>query len=188
MINEVIDLINNNLNDIVFDQIVLGIVSKVYRQAGESIEYMPGIIKEDGDIIYAGIDDIKSLMIYHKVYTANLNYNPKFGYGDSKYNEDSFNLNCFVIWDMRKIFLQNADMLLLIKSKFPQQIKASNNQVNVDITPNSAIFNSKQIFDSEYGFDKQYLIPPFINFIQLNYTAVIRYSQQCINDFIKCKK
>lgn len=190
MIDQIIDLINNNLDGIHENEIVLGIVQKLYRKnSDDSVDFIPGIVDDNGDAIYAGIDDINSLIIYHKINSANLSFLQRGGYGDTRDNEDSIVCSCLAIWDIRKIKLQNADMLLLLRSRFPQEIKIENIEgiKRIQIIPNIATLNSKQIFDSEYSFNETYLLPFYINLIQINYTIFIKYDQQCIDKCINCK-
>lgn len=187
MINEIIDTINNQLDEIVAGQIVLGLTQRVYRSNGdESIEFMPGIVGNDGEAIYAGIDDIQSLTIYHKVSAANLSFAPRGGYGDAKRNEDTITLSLIAGWDTRKVPLQAVDMLLLLRSRLPQSIRDVPNMIDVQVVPQGAILNTKQIFDSEYSIGENYLLPMYINFIQLNYSILIKYDQQCIDKCINC--
>lgn len=187
MINVVIDLINEGLDGIHKEAIVLGIAQRVYRVNGaDVVEFMPGIVKQDGEAIYAGIDDVTSMMIYHKANTGNLSFGARSGYGDNKSNEDSFAFNLISVWDTRKIPLQSVDMLLLLRSRMPQEIKGIPLIKQVLILPSSALLNTKQIFESEYTVDKGYLLPIYMNFIQLNYTIQIKYDQQCIEKCINC--
>lgn len=191
MINEIIDLINGGFDGIHADAIVLGLVQRVYRVNNSSgeIEYMPGVVKMDGEAIYAGIDDVKSLMIYHKTNNSNLSYAQRSGgYGDARQNEDSIFCSCIVVWDTRKIQLQNVDLLLLLRSRMPQEMRGINKTITASITPSSAILSTKQVFESEYSVDKEYLLPIYINFIQLNYTIAVRYEPECIQACIDCKK
>jgi hypothetical protein len=188
MINIIIDLINGGLDGIADEQIVLGLTQRVYRAAdAESIDFMPGVVKQDGEAVYAGVDDIASLIIYHKSNTANLAFSARGGYGDSRQNEDTLACSIIAAWDTRKLPIQAVDMLLLIRSRLPQAIADIPGIKDVTITPSSAILNTKQVFDTEYSIGASgYLLPLYINFIQLNYNILIRYDQQCIEKCINC--
>lgn len=187
MINTLIDLLNNQFDGIVPDQIVLGLVQRIYRHGDNAIEFMPGIVDADGEAIYAGIEDIKSLSIYHKANTANLTYgNMRVGFGDSRQSEDSINCSIIACWDIRKVKLQSVDMLLLLRSRLPQMIKGVPGIKSILITPTGAILDTKQVFGSEYTVAETYLLPIYINFLQINYTIQLRYDQQCIDQCINC--
>lgn len=190
MINTIIDLINNGLTGIVPDQIVVGLVQRVYRNnSDDSIEFMPGIVRDDGEIIYAGYDDIKSLNIYHKTNAANLSFGgTRTGYGDNKRNEDTIAMSMVAAWDTRKVPLQSVDMMLLLRSRFPQVIKGIPDFGDAVIVPQSALLNSKQVFESEYTVATGFLLPNFINFLQLNYIIQLKYDQTCIPGCINCSK
>lgn len=187
MINEIIDLINDGFDGMHADEAILGLVQRVYRVgSGGNIEFMPGIVKPDGEALYAGIDDVKSIMLYHKANAATLTYLPRSGYGDGRQSQDNFLFTVTCVWDTRKIPLQNVDMLLLLKSRMPQAIKGLGQSIEATIIPSSAVLNSKQVFESEYTVDKEYLLPIYMSFIQLNYTIQIKYDQQCIEKCINC--
>lgn len=188
MIETIIDLINNGLAGIVQEQIVVGLVQRVYRYGkDDSIEFMPGIVGNDGEIIYAGYDDIKSLSIYHKTNAATLSYGgTRTGYGDSRRNEDTIAMSMVAAWDTRKVPLQSVDMMLLLRSKFPQVIKGIPDFGDVVIVPQGALLNSKQVFESEYTVASTFLLPNNINFLQLNYILQLRYDQTCIAGCINC--
>jgi hypothetical protein len=187
MINDVIDSINNKLDGIRPDQLTLGLAQKVYRvNSDDSVEYMPGILKEDGDVIYAGIDDINSLLIYHKSNAGQFTYDQRAGFGDSRINIDTFSLSIIAAWDFRKIKLNDAEMSLLLRSRIPQEINFDKNIRSVVISPASVNLNSKQVFDSEYALKENYLLPLYIMFIQINYTVQFVYDPACIDKCISC--
>ena len=186
MINEIIEELNKGFNGIVSDQKVFGITQSVYRESSDGIDFMPGIVNNNGEVIYAGIDDINSLLIYHKTFSSSLSYKNNNGFGDTRQNEDSISFGLIICWDLRKIFIQNADMLLLIRSRMPQMIKGIPNIKYANIIPQGSILNTKQIFESEYSFDKDYLLPLYINFIQINYSIQFGYNPECIEKCINC--
>lgn len=190
MINTIIDLINDGFNDIVSDQIVVGVSQRVYRlNSDDEIEFMPGVIGNDGEIIYAGYDDIKSLNIYHKTNAANLSYGAvRTGYGDNRRNEDTIAMSLIAAWDTYKIPLQSVDMLLLLRSRMPQSIRGIKDFGDANIAPQSALLNSRQVFESEYTVAKNYFLPNNINFLQLNYIIQLKYDQTCIDTCINCSK
>lgn len=190
MINTIIGLINEGFTGIVPEQIVVGLVQRVYRvNSDDAIEFMPGIVGNDGEIIYAGYDDIKSLSIYHKTNAANLSYGTtRTGYGDNRRNEDTVAMSMVAAWDTRKVPLQSVDMLLLLRSRMPQQIKGIQDFGDAVIVPQSALLNSKQVFESEYTVASTYLLPNYINFLQLNYIIQLKYDQTCVAGCINCSK
>lgn len=188
MINTVIDLINGQLDGIVQDQITLSLVQRVYRSnSSDVIDFMPGIVKPDGEAIYAGIDDIKSLTLYHKTNAASLAYSARGGFGDARQSEDTVICSLIASWDTRKLKLQAVDMLLLLRSRMPQGIRGIPNIKDVLITPTGALLNTKQVFDTEYSIGASgYLLPLYINFIQVNYTILLRYDQECMKTCPDC--
>lgn len=186
MIDEIVDLINDGFDGIHAEEMILGIAQRVYRLTGETVEYMPGIVNMDGEAIYAGIDDIQSIIIYHKINSSTLSLNPRSGYGDSRLSEDSILCSVIGIWDTRKVPLHSADMLLLLRSRMPQQIGGIKEINQVNILPTAALLNTKQIFESEYSVADSYLLPIYMKFMQLEYRIQIKYDQACISKCINC--
>jgi len=191
VIDKIIDLINGQFDGIREDEIILGIAQQVYRSKQDGVvEYMPGILNLGTDeVIYAGIDDINSIMIYHKVNSSNLTFvNPQAGsgYGDGRRNEDSILCSVITVWDTRKVKIHSPDMLLLIRSRMPQVILDVPNINSVTITANNALLNTQQVFQSEYKLEENYLLPHYFKMLQLNYTIQLRYDPECIEKCIDC--
>lgn len=189
MIDVIINLINNSLDGLHDSEIVLGLVQSVYRVNNSgTIEFMPGVVKADGEALYAGIDDVNSIMLYHKTNNAALSFGNRSGFGDSRQSEDSISCSLIAVWDMRKIKIHSADMVLLLRSRMPQQVLDVPGINQVNIIPTAALLNTKQIFESEYAIDSSYLLPIYMSFIQINYTVQIKYDQNCIEKCINCSK
>ena len=188
MIETIIDLINNGLDGIVANQLTLGLAQRVYRVNGDdSLDFMPGVVNAEGEALYAGIDDIQSLIIYHKTNSASLAFSPRGGYGDTRQSEDSISCALVAAWDTRKVKVSHVDMMLLLRSRFPQSIVDMPGIKSVIVSPVNALLNSKQVFDSEYSIGaSNYILPIYINLIQINYSIQIRYDQTCINQCISC--
>lgn len=187
MINEIIDLINCGYDDVHENATILGLVQKIYRQSGEGVEFLPGIVDKDGEAVYAGIDDVDSITIYHKANAGSLSFTPRGGYGDSRQNEDSISFSLIATWDTRKINMHPVDMLLLLRSRLPQEIRGIQGIELIKILPSAALLNTMQIFQSEYSLNENYILPVFINMLQINYTMAFKYDQQCIEQCINCK-
>lgn len=188
MIDEIIRLINDGFAGIHSDEKIFGLTQRVYRQIGDGIDFMPGIVKIDGEIIYAGIDDLNSIMIYHRVNNAQLVFDNRPGYGDGRKTQDVISFSAIALWDTRKIKYQAPDILLLLRSRMPQEIRGIQDIDQLIITPTGGILNTKQVFDSEYSIQGSYLLPNFINLVQLNYNIQFKYDPQCMNKCIDCSK
>lgn len=187
MILEIIDSINGQIKSIHNEEAIYGIAQRVYRiNSDETIDFLPGIVDKYGEARYVGLDDIESLTIYHKVNSSSFSFAQRGGYGDARRNEDTIACSLIAIWDARKINVYSSDMALLLRSRMPQQIRDVPGVNLVTIAPVGAVLNNKQVFDSEYAFDKNYLLPIYISFIQLNYTVQVRYDDTCIEKCINC--
>jgi hypothetical protein len=188
MIEEVIRLINAGLCGLHKSEKILGITQSVWRLSGDDkVDYLPGVVDYNGEVEYAGIDDINSIIIYHKENAAQLSFSRNnVGYGDARENEDVISFNLISAWDTRQIKMQRSDMLLMLRSRIPQGIAGIKDIHKIVITPTGALLNTKQIFDSEYKTQSVYLLPNFINIIQLNYNIQFKYNPQCIERCINC--
>lgn len=189
MIEEVIKLINTGLQGIDSDEKIIGLTQLIWRLSGaDKVDYLPGVVDSSGEAIYAGIDDVNSIMLYHRSNAAQLSFTRNSGgYGDGRQNEDVISFSLISVWDTRKIQTEKADMLLLLRSRIPQEIAGIDGINQIVITPTGALLNTKQIFESEYKMQVAYLLPNFINIIQLNYNIQFKYDPRCIEKCINCK-
>lgn len=187
MIDEIIDTINGALSGIHKDEVLFGITKSVYRTTDdETIEYFPGYVKNDGEVSLIDIDDINSIIIYHKAKTAALTNPVRSGYGDGLTSDDTLSFSMVSVWDTRKIKIQPIDLLLLLKSRMPQGITGVNGIDLIQITTLNAALASKQIFDSEFSLRGKYLLPEYVNLIEINYNIRLKYDQHCIEKCINC--
>lgn len=188
MIDEVIQIINDSLSGIRSDEVLFGLTQRIYRTIGDedAIEYFPGFVKHDGEVVLVDIDDINSILLYHKTNAASLTNPVRGGYGDTLISEDVISFSLTAIWDTRKLKIHGVDLLLLLKSRIPQGIAGVAGIDNIQIIPVSASLLSKQIFDSDFSIGSKYLLPEFINLIQINYNIRLKYDQNCIEKCVNC--
>lgn len=192
MIDKIIDLINNQFDGIDSNEIILGIAQQVYRAKSDgAVEYMPGVLKLGTDeVIYAGIDDVNTIMIYHKINSATLTFAPaqtgSSGYGDTRRNLDNISCSVITVWDTRRLKINSADMLLLLRSRMPQFVVDVPGINSLDIIVGNANLNTRQIFQAEYNFDESYLLPNYFKMLQVNYTIQLKYDPACIGKCIDC--
>lgn len=189
MIDQIVGLINGGFDGLHQAEIILGIADSIHRIDSEgAIEFIPGIVKLGTDeAVYAGIDDVRSIIIYHKMNAASLSFGARnSGYGDSRKNIDSINCSIIALWDTRVIKLYSPDMMLLLRSRMPQLIKGIPEVGDATIAPSVTTLDTKQIFESEYRFSKPYLLPMYIKMLQINYTIQLNYDPVCIDKCINC--
>lgn len=187
MISEAIKLINDGL--VISDtQKSYGIAQTILRpnEDQNTFDSFPGIINESGEITYVGIDDVESIIIYHKINSAASSLVKTNSYGDST-NTSSI-LNCFLLgfYDTRKIPMQSVDVMMILQAKMPQEIKEINEGIKqVIVTNTGAVLNSNQVYNSEYKYaNKSMPLPEFIVFFQLNYTIQFIINPQCMRQCI----
>lgn len=190
MIDEIIGLINGGFDGLHQTEIILGIADSIHRVDSEgNIEYIPGIVKLGADeAVYAGVDDVRSIILYHKTNSVSLSFGAtrNSGYGDSRRNVDNISASIIALWDTRVLKLHSADMMLLLRSRMPQLIKGIPEIGDASIASTGAVLNTKQIFDAEYRFSKPYLLPLYIKMLQINYTIQLNYDPVCIGKCINC--
>lgn len=186
MINEILDVINRQFSGIVQDEKLFGLSALISRQRGESIERMPGIVAPDGEIRYAGVDDVHSLMVYHRINSSTitrLNNGTGDRFGDIR---NVFNMSAFVYWNRNKISLQPDQMLLLLQSRLPLGMKGINDVKLVTVAPLNANMNSQQIYQQEYAAEDLRPLPFNMHIMQLNYNIESTVNPECYRQCPDC--
>lgn len=185
MIEQIIDIINKDgLNGISKNQKTFGVAQQIFRvNESEVVDFIPGIVNNNGEIKYIGVDDVNDLILYHKITSANISF--ENGYGDGRFSRNIYSCFLICLYDISKINIDAADMIIVLQSQMPQTIIGMKDIRNVSITSTGAVLNSAQVFNSEYKYgEKNMLLPSNIFFVQLNYNIQITFDQTCINKCI----
>src|SRR5687767_8937819 len=126
MISQIIKAINHDFSGIHSDERFFGIAQTIeFTQGSEKIR-MPGIIGFDGEITYAGIDDVNSIMIYHKMGNASVTQLTN-GRGDHFGDiRNVFSLSAYVYWNVAKLKLYHDQVFMLLQSRFPVVVHGLN--------------------------------------------------------------
>lgn len=178
-LSKFITRINESISGLVTGLKVYGIAEPIAR----GTEVIPGIVENDGEIIYVGVDDLQSAIIYHKVNALSTRLSPVVkGVGDSPNGiQNAYGISMIVYIDRKKIKMRPEDFYLFISANIPYQLSiAPYNLVLIQI--NSVILNSQTVYDSEYkGVERR--LPANHSLMQINYTIESTFKKDC---FAKC--
>lgn len=181
MINEVLDIINESLKGLAPDQKVYGLAQTVIRVQGQERELLPGVVDKTGEIQYVGIDDLYSVIIYHKLNSIASTQTTK-GVGDRPGDiQNNYSLSAFVYWDRKKYNKLPDELLLVIQARLPIIVKGLHDTKMLRIKPTGAITNSLQVFSQEYQGAK-FNLPANANLMRIDYTLESTFNPDCLKD------
>lgn len=188
MIGKILDIIvENGLKGIRADEKFFGIAETVYVKNGSVIERMPGIVGADGEMVYAGIDDINSLMVYFKINSTTISLN-RNGRGD-KWGDyrNVFSVSAYVYWDRQKINLSIDQMIMLMQSRMPILVRGLQDLNTVSILLTGANTNTLQIYTQEYSSSEALKpLPANNHIVQLNFNIEITFNPECFRQCPEC--
>lgn len=187
MINKVLDIINDQLAGIQRGEKIFGIAASVLRMQGAVVERMPGVVKADGEIMYVGIDDVYSLMIYHKINSSTirqLSNGIGDNYGDIR---NVFSMSAIIYWDTSRLNLYSDQMLLMLQSRMPLGIRGIVDVKNINIVLTDANTNTHQVYQQEYESEEQLKpLPAHMHIMQLNYNIESTTNPECYRQCPVC--
>ena len=180
MIREVIHILNKQLEGIKPDQSVYGLAQSVLRVQGVERELLPAIIQKDGEASpYVGIDDIKSLIIYHKLLSSQsaiINNGKGDNPGDIT---NTYSMALFLYWDRNRLDIMPDELLMMIQARFPVIITGITDVKTLRVRIGSSNMNSLQVYSQEYQ-ESQPKLPANIHLMQINYTIELTFNPACI--------
>src|SRR6186713_2829524 len=188
MIDTILDaIIKDSLSGIDDNEVFFGIAETVIRQSGNIQERMPGIVNYNGEIKYAGIDDVNSLMVYFKNASATI-ANTRNGFGDRLGDfRNVFSVGMYVYWDTKRIKLSVDEMLMMMQSRLPNAIIGIENAKTVLLIPITANTNTFQIYLQEYGSGEGIRpLPESKRIMQFNFNIEITFNPECFRKCPEC--
>ena len=188
MIGKVLDIIvNESLKGIHKAEKFFGIAESVNRQTGSVLERMPGIVAPDGEITYAGIDDVNSLMVYFKVNSTSISV-IRSGFGDNYGGyRNVFNVSAYIYWDRHRLNMSSDQMIMLIQSRMPIAIRGIEDLKSVEIILTGANTNTLQIYFQEYASSNDLKpLPENKRIVQLNFNIDITFNPECFRQCPEC--
>lgn len=179
MVNEIIDILNESLAGLTTSQVMYGVAQSMERTQGTEREILPCIVDRTGEGKYVGIDDVKTIIGYHKLNSAT-SVQVNNGKGDNPGDlTNTYSLSMILYWDRRRFNQLSDDLLMLIQSRWPILVLNMPDTKVVRIRLGNAIFNSLQIYAQEYALENPKL-PPYASLAQFNYTIEITFNPACI--------
>lgn len=179
MVKDVIDILNQQLEGIKSDQAVYGLAQSVLRVQGTERELLPAIIQKDGEAKYVGLDDIKSLIVYHKALSSSSALLSN-GKGDNQGDIiNTYSMGLFVYWDRNRLDLMPDEILMIVQARFPQLIQGMPDVKVLRIRIGTTIMNSLQVYSQEYQ-EAQPKLPANIHLMQINYTIELTFNPACV--------
>lgn len=181
MINEVLSILNNALTGLHADEKIYGMAQSVVRVSGSVTELLPGTIDRTGEVTYVGIDDVSSLILYHKLNSLSTVAKTN-GVGDKPGDMvNTYGLSTIIYWDRRRYNKMPDELILVIQARLPQIITGIADIKLTKIKTGNANFNSLQVYTQEYQ-GTEFKLPPSANLIQLGLTIEITFNPDCLPD------
>lgn len=182
-LNKFIEVINEPLKKLISGIKVYGIAESIARTKGSVVEIIPGIVGNDGEIKYVGINDLDSVIIYHKANALGVKPSAvRKGYGDDPNNfVNAYAMSMIIYMDRSKTKLTPDQFFLFIQANLPFKIEQDPYAL-ILIQINTVILNSQAVYDSEYKGTENKL-PANHSLMQINYTIESTFNQNC---FEKC--
>lgn len=180
MVREVVTILNERLTGLVRESAVYGLAQSVLRVQGTVREVLPCVVLPDGEGKYVGIDDVNSLIMYHKLNNATSAQVPNSGKGDNPADlTNSYGMALVIFWDRRKLDKMQDDMMVLVQANIPILITGMPDIKTTRVRVTSSVLDSLQVYTQEYQSENPKL-PANILMMQMNYTIDLTFNPACI--------
>jgi hypothetical protein len=184
--NEIVDEINSRLQSRVFASKRFqkgsfdGIAELVKTE--EEGDTMPGIIAEDGEVSYLGIDDTKPFQVYHRLLSSTPEYDSTGDFGEPKGLKITANMLMVVVGDRFRLQLTREDIMAGIAAGMPLEISQTLlNTLNIkscNIVPGQFNTDRETVYREEYH-TKEYLLKTNSIMFSFSYQIVTYIDQTC---------
>lgn len=153
------------------------LANSIVRRTGSQYDLLPGIIAKDGEITYVGLDDVESIIIYHKLLSITCQTKPGRGMADDLVN---IYRCCMIVYMSReKMDMIPDEVFLLIQASTPDMIRLEPYRTIV-IKFQNVDLDDQSVFEREYkGTD--FRLPANHNIFQINYNIESTFSRICFN-------
>lgn len=182
-LNKFIEVINKPLEKLLSGIKVYGIAESIARTKGSEIDILPGIVSNDGEIEYVGVDDVETVIVYHKVNAIGSRLATIKGYGDDQNAfQNTYSMSMVVYINRKNAKIRPEKLFLFIQANIPFLI-TQEPYVLIQVPINTVILNSQTVYDSEYRYQSKKPLPKEHSLMQINYTIESTFHQNC---FEKC--
>lgn len=179
MVEEVISILNDSLKGLIPDQALYGIAQSVYRIVGTERETLPCVVSKDGEGKYVGIDDIKSIIGYHKMNTVSTTTLAN-GRGDNHGDlTNTFGLGFYLFWSRVRFNKMPDEFLMLVQSRWPVIIKGMPDIKIAKVKIGNTNTNTLQIYSQEYT-EPSPKLPANVSLMQINYSIELTFNPDCL--------
>lgn len=157
--------------------LAFGLVTNAYRN-GKPELYPVGFSKE-GTGVYAGIDDEKPIIIYHKC--DRLTPTKRIAkYGDGKGEMiNRYDMRMIIFHSRKALGIEADELYLLLQQVFPETV-AVEPYTSVTLSIKNVILNPQQVFRNEYQ-GVNYFVKPEHSLMQIDYTIESILKPGCFN-------
>lgn len=181
MIEEILEIINSSLEGLHLDQKVYGLAQTVIRVQGSEQDALPGLVERNGEIKYVGIDDVDSIIIYHKLNGLTSTQQNK-GIGDRPGDvKNNYNMSAIAYWDRKRYNKMPDEFMMIIQSRIPSIVTGLDKIKTLMIKPTGAVTNSIQVFSQEYNGTK-FNLPSNANLMRIDYTIETTFNPDCLKE------
>lgn len=180
MLHSIVSWVNQQIKGLVPGMRAYGLA----RTAAKDDRILP--ITFEGDWIYAGVDDVYPMQVYHKHLTIQSANVPGSGYGDNISNLANTNAMAMIIFlDEIKTGIKADELYTLIQSKVTGILKFEGYK-SVRVGVSNAILNDAQVWVQEYGANVPLRLNPSQRLLQIGYSVIMTLDKNCIT-ISKCK-
>lgn len=183
--HQIVSYINTRLKALQFGAgrfqkgIFSGIAELLETDEGEA---KPGLVENDGDARYIGIDDTYPIQVYHRVIRPGAEWNVESDFGDLRNIVETTNMLMVVIGDRNRLKLTAEDIKTGIVAALPLEIPDSElNSLGLksaNIIPGEFNWNKYEVYRSEFNLRDPALKTNTIMF-SLSYQIETVYGQSC---------
>lgn len=181
MISEVLDIINESWKGLHIDMKTYGLSQSVIRTMGSEREFLPGLVDRTGEIQYVGLDDVYSIIVYHKLNNISSSQTNK-GMGDRFGDiQNNYTLSAFVYWDRKRYNKLPDELLLVLQARTPIMVTDLQDTKTLRIRITGANTNSIQNYSAEYQ-GIEFKLPANANLMKVDYTIETTFNPDCLKD------
>lgn len=179
MVEQIISILNESLKGFTSDQDLYGLAQSVLRVVGSEKELLPCVVGKEGEGEYVGIDDIKSIIGYHKLNTVTSSILTN-GRGDNHGDIiNTFGMGFFLFWNRARFDKKPDELLMLVQSRWPVIIKGMPDIKIAKVKMGNINTNTLQIYNQEYQ-EANPKLPPNVSLMQVNYTIELTFNPDCL--------
>jgi hypothetical protein len=129
------------------------------------------------DGTWAGFDDRKHIILYHKFGTVQSRQVK--GYGDSNDINNTYTMSLVIYYNSTATKLRSDELFAFVQAVMPEKVTISPfNYIRNTIS--GAILNTQQVFSTEYK-GIAYSLKPEQNLISINYTIETQFKKGCFS-------